>query len=438
MKKPFITKDFNGFINLRGSDKIKFTFLNLTKFFYSVYRSNKFTELSSFIFWEFKTKLRLWRNNVLVFEKKRPIIISDNNLDTDFIVKKINSEFIFENIEIEKLKIDWNIIYAFKGEIWGNLLLEKNILYKSLDNGKTVEKIFVFENEISSIFITKKNIIFICADGVIFRSDDFGITFKNVLILSSKNSTFLFRNGMTETATNILLIGEYDNLWKENKGWINTSKIYFSFNDGVSWSNTDFLAQNGVNKHVHMIKYLTNIDKLILTDGDNKKQLWVNKTNMIFNKKSMNGNSEGWKLHTKYHFQTGGYITSLEVNDYVILGTDYLGGTNFLIKTRDFNIFEKKIIPDPYRKGIISALNKTDEIIWAVITPPEFNSSKGLLMCTTSFSRPWIKIIEFDLSICDLKMISDTNQQNCSLFFSITFRKRKSDNYFVFQINSKN
>src|SRR3972149_5121162 len=52
---------------------------------------------------------------------------------------------------------------------------------------------------------------------------------------------------------NGLIIGEYGNVWENNR-WKQLAYVYFSSDNGETWERSDYLIGQGINKHVHMVK----------------------------------------------------------------------------------------------------------------------------------------------------------------------------------------
>ena len=430
-----LTDKYKDFVNLKGPKKTIFFLLNSLKFLGDIRKYGKFTELKSFLIWEIKSQLKIWKD-YLVIKNNKSQITADNNISKLILhsnKSENESEIKFEFIKIET---GWDKIYiTHDNSIIGNTITKRNILFRGDKNGYITEKLYEFEDPIESIYINSNSVIFICSSGSIFRSEENGKNFRKVLTMSSRVSVFMFHVGMTEITPKILLIGEYSNIWDKKSGWKNASNLYISYDEGLNWESTNFLKKNGVNKHIHIIKYLKDHGILVLTDGDNKKQLWTITLNGNLNLKDYFLRVENWKLLTKKHIELGGYSAILELENRTILGTDYYGGTNFLVETNDFVKFNKKVIPNPYRRGFFECFIKSNDIIWASIHPPNFKNSKGLLMYRTIHSDIWYKLLEYDCNDCKIDIISKSLNEQNYLFFGIK-NINKNDDYSVYIIKS--
>ena len=383
-----ITKKYSHLAEKKGLDRVFHLGLSFFPFLIDVTKSGKLREITSFAIWEAKHKLGLYsKDQFITFDAQKPLVIKVGDVVGDFDFDGITASQPFEI----KVTRNWKLFHSdSKDTLFGCLANENTTLYKSDDNGNTLEKLHTFKWVIKAIFISKEDVIFVDTKGEIYRSDDGGKSFEMSLELSEEDSSIFHHYGMTQIPNGDLFVGEYGNVAKEGI-WANIAYIYGSSDLGKTWQRSDFLKKLGVNKHVHMIKYSHLLDRLILADGDNKKQLWISKPLENF-KFSQNP----WNLITKFHIQMGGYTSMVETDSKMILGTDYLGGTNFLVETSDGKKFSKKVIPDPYRRAPVHDLIRRGAEIWAVLNNPNSSSTKSLLMCSKDGGDTWSRIIEYD------------------------------------------
>jgi hypothetical protein len=325
---------------------------------------------------------------------------------------------------------NWKMLFINNDEeIFGCLYSDDKKLYKSIDDGKSIIPIEEFPKGIVSIFISSQNTIFVCVKGTVYKSLDNGGSFKKSLDLSSSESYFRFNYGMTETPNKSLIIGEYGNVWNQ-RGWRNLAYLYFSSDEGETWERSDFLIKKGANKHVHIVWYSKLLNKIVVTDGDNKKRLWVSDLLNPFHLKNLK-----WKLVNKFHIQMGGHVSIAEDDERILFGTDYLGGTNFILESRGCEKFTKKILPDPYRKSPIKKLvqrkSKKGNEIWALL-PYSTSSTKSLLMYSLNGDKSWSKVIEFNDTTYGINIISSSKEIAGVLYFSV--RDKKNNNRVVYRI----
>lgn len=397
----------------------------LWKFLLNVYKVDKIRELFSFVIWEVihKAKYYKFSDSYLKFSPHNFVNISfDSIAKTE---REINSPFLQERkLQFISIPIDWK--YCVVGQnnvVWGVRYSNANTFCVSKDDNKTALPLYTFEHRIQSFFMADDELIFVCANGLIYRSEDLGRTFTIVLNLSTRESYFLFNNGMTETPNKILFIGEYGSIWLGNK-WVNLAFLYQSNDGGHNWEKSNFLIQQGVNKHIHLVKYSKLIDALFLTDGDNKKQVWI-KTNILKEDKAVIFKSQDWYLLNFFHFQLGGYTSMCESNNTIIFGTDYLGGTNFVVRTRDGKHFKRSVMPDPYRRSpIMNMVNRSvgdSKEVWACSYSCLANKTRNLLMCSVDDGKTWARIFDFSGSDTEIRLVSSSIQESSELYISITY-----------------
>jgi hypothetical protein len=131
-----------------------------------------------------------------------------------------------------------------------------------------------------------------------------------------------------------------------------------------------------------------------------------------------------WKAVNKFHIQMGGYTSFVESNGRILFGTDYQGGTNFLVETKDGRKFTKRIVPDPYRRSPIDNMvlrkSKQGDEIWANL--PYSNSTartKCLLMYSADDGKSWTKVFEYSRTTHTVWLISSSNEITQDLYLSI-------------------
>jgi len=432
MRRPYLTKKYFSMFEKRGLRGVPYLFLDFLLFVHDAYKSRKLSELVSFMVWEVFHRFGLFpKKEYLEFKNTEAVKLEKERLNgLDF---SENIDHFFRNGEprIVRSSHNWKRVFINNNEeIFGCLYSEDNKLYKSIDNGKSIVLIREFPKSIVSIFISSENTVFVCVKGTVYKSLDGGDSFKKSLDLSSSESYFRFNYGMTETPNKTLIIGEYGNVWNQ-RGWRNLAYLYFSSDDGETWERSDFLIKKGANKHVHMVWYSKLLNKIIVTDGDNKKRLWVSESLNSFDLKNLK-----WKLVNKLHIQTGGYVSIAENDEKILFGTDYLGGTNFVIESSDCEKFSKKIVPDPYRRSPIMKLvqrkSKKGNEIWALLPDATSSSSKSLLMYSLNCDKSWSKVIEYNSSTYGFQIISSSMEIADALYFSV--RDKKNNNRVVYKI----
>jgi len=392
---------------------------NPFSFIIDIYKYGKFRELASFIVWEFLHALRLFpKKNYLKYNKGEALLLANERLNDRDFCQKI--EHFFESLGLSVVRTDhnWKLLYLnHKKEIFGCIYPDDRDLYKSVDHGKPIIFIRKFPAKIKSIFISSQNTIFVCIKGAVYKSSDSGHSFKKVLDLGSSESFFRHNNEMTETPSKTLIIGEYGNIWDKN-GWRKLAYLYFSSDEGETWERSDFLIQRGINKHVHLVKYSKLFNQVFMADGDNYKKLWVSSALNSSDLKE----PDNWNPINRFHIQMGGYTSVIETDEKILFGTDYQGGTNFIVETRDGQKFTKRIVPDPYRRSpIINMVQRKSQNgyeIWAIL-PYSTAHSKCLLMVSKDGGESWNRIIEYKKTTHHISLISSSNEMADELYFSI-------------------
>lgn len=384
-----------------------------------VYKTGKFRELVSFIVWELFHKLRLFpKKKYLKFGNGETLTLENARLsDLDFS-EKINHFFSSKGLNIISAAHNWKLLFiGSNGEIFGCLYPDDGDLYKSIDNEKSIIFIKRFPARIKSMFVSSENTIFVCAKGAVYKSSDRGGSFKKSLDLGSSESFFRHNNAMTETPDKTLIIGEYGNIWDKN-GWRKLAYLYFSSDDGETWDRSDFLIKQGTNKHVHLVKYSGLLNKILMADGDNYKKLWVSDS---LNSSDLK-NPNKWKPVNRFHIQMGGYTSIVESDGKILFGTDYQGGTNFIVETRDGEKFDKRVVPDPYRRSpiinMVQRKSKNGHEIWAIL-PYSTAGTRSLLMYSKDGGESWNKFIEYSQATHYVSLISSSNDIAEALYFSI-------------------
>ena len=383
-----------------------------------IYKYGKFRELVSFMVWECCHKLGLFpKDKYLKFNNHEVLSLKNGQLNETYFSESIDDFFKTQGLTIVSSEHNWKRLFINnKKEIFGSLNEDDRGLYKSTDGGSSIIFIKRFPQKIKSIFVSSQNTIFICTKGIVYKGI-VGGDFKKSLDLGSSESIFRHNNEMTETPDKTLIIGEYGNIWDKN-GWRRLAYLYFSSDEGETWERSDFLIEKGVNKHVHLVKYSKLFNKVFMADGDNYKKLWINNgsnsSDLI--------NPKKWRPINKFHIQMGGYTSVVESDDKILFGTDYQGGTNFLVETRDGKKFMKKVIPDPYRRSpiinMVQRKSKNGSEIWAVL-PFSTANSKCLLMYSMDAGKSWFKVIEYDKANHHIGLINSSNEIPNVLYFSV-------------------
>lgn len=395
---------------------------HLWDFLLAIHKVGKTTELISFVVWEIKHRFLIYKfsNRYIKFTPHKCASLENENLRGDIITSSFMAE---EEVHLRIVEVDWKFCFqSVNRGLWGTRYSHINALYVSWDGSISATLVFDFEYEIQSLFVSTDNLIFVCVKGEIYRSENEGLTFDRVLKLSTEKSYFLYNNGVAEIQNCTLFIGEYASIWL-GKEWKKLAFLYYSYDKGITWEVSDFLIRQGVNKHIHLVKFSKILNALILTDGDNKKQLWINRDLLQYDTIESKLD-KGWSLLSRYHIQTGGYTSMAETEDTVLFGSDYLGGTNFIISTNDGLKYKKLVMPDPYRRSpimnMISRQTNSGEEIWASSYCCLSEDARSLLMCTKDSGKTWIRILDVDGSKNEIRLVSSATGYQKDIYISIT------------------
>lgn len=390
----------------------------LLQFIYDVIKTGKLSELTSFVIWEISYRLGFYKNSLLKF----------NNHQSFVNLKSYNSISGHHWLNLSKHK--WDIFFSHNQMILGNTIESPNKLYLS-ENGEITE-IYEFSNPIEAIYADKFS-IFVCIKGAMFKVND-ELKVKEVLQFSTKESIFRHNSGFTIDEVGTLFVGEYANIWRNNS-WQFVAYLYYSRDGGDSWIKSDFLENEGINKHIHLVWWSKLLKLLVLTDGDNKKKLWVNKSQ---NYSSVSETQDaGWYDCTINHIQRGGYTAAVEVDECILFGSDYQGGTNCLISTKDMKNFDLQIIPNPYRGSyfheMVTLVTGKRKLIIANLKCIFSSKNKSLLMTSLDDGNSWFKIIEYDGTNTKIRILNNSDMLNDTLFMRIDFEGDiyKSDVYKI-------
>jgi hypothetical protein len=428
----YLTESYKDLFKQRNLATLGKALLMLPKFVRDVIRSGKTEELSSFMFWEMKHQLGLFgKSKYLKLSKQSSydVKVVENSLD-----KLMGNSDTRQKVKYPDYKW-WKVFH--KGNLLIGALFETQNQISVLDRESgTIAHLTKFDDEIMSVFVSSENIIYVCTLGFVYRGT-VNSEFVKVVDYAFRLSYFRNNCGMTELPDGTLIVCEYGVLW-ENGKWVSLAYLYISRDNGLSWKATDFLIKDDVNKHVHLVKYLKNLNKLCLTDGDNHKRLRFNDTLLDLESISQNSGDDGWRTINKYHVSMGGHTAVVEYGNSVFFGSDYLGGTNFIIRTEDSYNFSYQVLPDPFRRNAISHLitknGETGVEIWAFIADlGNFNHTKGMIMYSSDGGQTWNQFFEYDGNDYVIEIVSAADEVVDSIFISLS--NKASGAYTVIEVH---
>jgi hypothetical protein len=387
-------------------------------FFQDIYRSGKLREMTSFAVWEVMHRLGLFsKQDYLSFANHDAILLAEQDQSVEALDQEVAQFFVARGLRADRSAQNWKLLFtAPDATLFGSIYPNDFDLYRSEDGGDQVAFVHHFPEQIKSIFVSSRGDLLVAVRGSVYHSADHGATFEKVLDLGSPISFPRHNNAITETPDGSLYMGEYGNIF-DKKGWRKLAFLYASTDGGKTWRKSDFLIAKGANKHVHIVQYNQVLNRLLVADGDNYKRLWISGPLNTFRFESPD-----FTATNRFHIQMGGYTAIAESDGKVIFGTDYQGGTNFLVETVDGKSFKKKIIPDPFRRSPIDNMlvrkSARGEEIWANL-PYSTPHSKCLLMVSLDSGRSWEKVFEYNRSTHTLWLVSASARPSRTIYISV-------------------
>lgn len=248
--------------------------LRLPRLLYDAVANGKAVELTSFGLWEMQHRFGLVNASRYLRFAAHPMLVLRASVECG--EEDVEQVFASHELTAIKSQVPWRTIYLSRsGTGFGSLNAARSTLFRSASGrDDKAEPLHRFADRIRAVFVSRRNTVFACSDGVIYRGVNGGERFSESLRLTSRKCYFLFGHGMTETPEGMLVLAEYGTVHR-GRGFQSVANLYFSFDEGASWEKSDFLVRAGANKHVHIVAYSKELRRLFVTDGDNKKRLWV-------------------------------------------------------------------------------------------------------------------------------------------------------------------
>lgn len=406
-----LTKRYSGLFESKG-------LVNPLLLARDIFRYRKTSELASFAVWELLHQLKLFPKSKYLPFNGQPMTLRDQSPRDPDLATSLERHFRSKGLSLAPVEHNWKVIFATsEREFYGCIYPDDRALYRSTDGGESIELLTRFPERIKSLYVSNRNTLFVCVKGAVYRSPDDGKSFERVLELGSSESFFRHNNGMTETPAGTLIIGEYGNVWNETE-WKKLAYLYFSSDDGETWETSDFLIRQGTNKHVHLVRYSHLFDRVFMADGDNYKKLWMSDASTS----SGLQDPERWTPVTRIHIQTGGYTSVTETDRKILFGTDYQGGTNFVVESSTGDDFRKRVVPDPYRRSPIMNMvprrsTRGDEV-WAYL-PYSTGGANCLLTYSPDGGDSWNSMIEYSKAQHKVWLVNASRETLDVLYFSI-------------------
>lgn len=415
----------------------------VSSFASAVRRTRKERELASFVLWEIQHRAGLRAPDAYAtFRGEAPGARSlepgdGGALDRLLLANRQATADLERSdaFRVEPAPVAWRLVVdAGHAGLFGSTYGAPHALAHAASHDATAATIATFPDAILGIHATSRGAVLVCSGGVVYRGEVGRSAFVPVLTLASNVSRFLPGRGIDELPDGRIVFGEYGNVW-DGARYRNLAYVHWSEDDGRTWASSDFLARAGVNKHVHLVRYSRRLDALFLADGDNLKKVWINRSMKELGRRATGGGA-GWELLNRLHVQTGGYTSMVETTRGVLFGTDYNGGSNFLVETRDGRTFEKRMLPDPYRRSPILTLveraSRRGTEIWAFTRTSSTRAERSLVMISRDEGRTWTRLVDYDGTSSELKLVSTSRAPTSTLY--LAYEVDDSGNGRVFRV----
>jgi hypothetical protein len=192
-----------------------------------------------------------------------------------------------------------------------------------------------------SNFVPLAGRIYFVVDGILYSVTAESDIRKENLLFSAKESTILDQ-GIARDNDGNLVIAEY----KHDKSGESGALLYVLRARDAHWTTIDTLARR-VDKHCHIVFFDPTSRIFYVTCGDSRKMLA---------KLDLKGQKATVEIVSDGAGKTGGYMCAVPWEGGFLCGTDYTGGTNFLVLIRGGRIVRKEVLRKPFRRSIVTSM----------------------------------------------------------------------------------
>ncbi len=196
-----------------------------------------------------------------------------------------------------------------------------------------------------SNFVSLAGRIYFVVDGELYSVMAESDVRKENLRFSTKESTVLDQ-GMARDNEGNLVAAEY----KLDTSGVSGALLYVLRAGDAHWTAIDTLARR-VDKHCHIVFFDPASQIFYVTCGDNRK---------ILATLDLKGQEASIRVVSDGAGKTGGYLSAVPWEDGFLCGTDYTGGTNFLVLIRGRRIVRKEALRKPFRRSVVSSMAAGD------------------------------------------------------------------------------
>jgi hypothetical protein len=333
------------------------------------------------------------------------------------------------NFSVVESATKWFIITeSADGMIFGATHDRPHVLQRADNLPSTPTEIFEFDKPIFCVFISSSNRILVSTKGVVYLSKNGGSHFDPVLQLSDDDSTVWHNHGIDETPRG-LVIGEYANIVASGTWnyWKSVAYLYSSHDDGESWHRFDYLVRTGA-KHVHLVKYSRRFGRLLVTDGDKRKQsYWVGLIDQMKPRDFKQARFDSFA-------RGGGHTAFAETENATLLGTDYRIAANSIICVHSSEDSSARMLPRPYRHSpvlnMLCMTYRAGKITFAYLYGGLCHRCQNALIYSDDDGDSWYRLIEFD-NFVHFSIANAQQGANRSLVLSFSNTKLGENRTFI-------
>ena len=212
-------------------------------------------------------------------------------------------------------------------------------------------------------------------DGSLYSLTGGGDVQNEDLSLSSTHSTVLDQ-GIAADQYGNLVVAEY----KHDALGTSGAYLYVRRPGEGCWTTVSTLARR-VDKHCHIVVFDSESQVFYVTSGDTRKMLA---------RLDLRGSQAKLDILSAGAWKTGGYMCAAPWEGGLMCGTDYTGGTNYLVSIRDSSIRGKEVLRNPFRRSIVGSIEATGAHLlfaaWNMGHLPK--CCNGLLLKSPNGTRP--------------------------------------------------
>jgi hypothetical protein len=242
------------------------------------------------------------------------------------------------------------------------------------DMQRTLRRTIEVEGSLSNFVYVAGRIYFV-VDGSLYSLTGDGDVRNENLSLSCTHSTVLDQGIAVDLHGN-LVVAEYKHDALGESG----AYLYVRRPGEDRWTTVSTLARR-VDKHCHIVVFDSASQVFYVTSGDTRKMLA---------RLDLRGPQVKLDILSAGAWKTGGYMCAAAWEGGLMCGTDYTGGTNYLVFLRDSRIRSKEALRNPFRRSIVGSVEATGEHLlfaaWNMGHLPK--CCNGLLLKSPTGTRP--------------------------------------------------